>query len=310
MAQKLLFSAGLVIFVAWVATPVRVNAQVKWEETFDGTEPPTGWLTFNNDGSPVSVDIPGIFSFVGAVDFLDDAGQVDVTVEPESGQSFWFSNFENANANGLLDEWLVSPRISGIQAGDILSFYAGAPDEGFDDSLRVFVSTTDSSLASFVTEIDNFKVDGPIATWTEYTFDLSAFDGQDVFVAVNYYIVNCGSDGQHADAVWLDHFKVASNVTAVGENPAQVHSFRLDQNYPNPFNPTTSITFELARDAEVTLRIHNLLGQAVATVYDSERLPAGAHVTTWDASGLSTGIYYYRLEAGAFSDIKKMTVIK
>lgn len=312
MQPKLLLVVSLTISIFLLTGPARVASQVKWEETFDSVDPPAGWRIFNNDGSPGTVDIPGIFSYVAAVDFLDDNGNVDVTVDPESGQSFWFSNFENANANGLLDEWLVSPRIQAIQAGDVLSFYAGAPDagNGFDDSLRVFISTTDSSLASFVTEIGNFKVDGPIATWTEYTFDLSAFDGQDIFIGVNYYIVDCGVGGQHADAIWIDHFKITSNVTSVERNPAQVHSFRLNQNYPNPFNPTTNITFELARDSEVTLKVHNLLGQIVATLYDAKRLPAGAHTTTLDASGLPTGLYYYRLKAGEFSDIKRMTLIK
>jgi hypothetical protein len=85
--------------------------------------------------------------------------------------------------------------------------------------------------------------------------------------------------------------------------------FRLSQNYPNPFNPTTKINYELQITNYVNLGVYNLLGQKVATLVN-ERQKAGHHQVEWDASGFASGVYYYRIKAGEFQDVKKMILIK
>ena len=85
--------------------------------------------------------------------------------------------------------------------------------------------------------------------------------------------------------------------------------FRLNQNYPNPFNPRTIINYELPITNYVDLSIYNLLGQKVATLV-SEKQNAGFHEVDWDASGFASGVYYYRIEAGEFQDVKKMIVLR
>ena len=74
-------------------------------------------------------------------------------------------------------------------------------------------------------------------------------------------------------------------------------TFDLYQNYPNPFNPTTTIGYQLPVESRVRLTIFNLLGQEVAILVDEE-CPAGFHTQIWDASGLPSGVYVYRLAAG------------
>ncbi len=86
-------------------------------------------------------------------------------------------------------------------------------------------------------------------------------------------------------------------------------AFALSQNYPNPFNPTTEIKYALPRDAQVRLEIYNLLGQKVATLVD-EYQGVGYRSVRWDARGLASGVYLYRLEAGNFTAVKKLVVIK
>jgi hypothetical protein len=86
-------------------------------------------------------------------------------------------------------------------------------------------------------------------------------------------------------------------------------AFRLGQNYPNPFNPITVIKYELPRASHVTLKIYNTLGQEVATVVD-ENKPAGVHTAQFDATGLASGVYLYRLTAGNFVEAKKLTVLQ
>ena len=85
--------------------------------------------------------------------------------------------------------------------------------------------------------------------------------------------------------------------------------FRLDQNYPNPFNPQTTIAFDLPRAGRVTLSVYDALGREVALLV-SEMRPAGRHQLTWNASALPSGIYFYRLTAGAFSQTKALTLLK
>lgn len=85
--------------------------------------------------------------------------------------------------------------------------------------------------------------------------------------------------------------------------------FGLNQNYPNPFNPNTHISFTLEKPGYTTLAVYNLLGQKVATVVSGE-LAAGFHEYTFDASHLTSGVYFYKLESGTKSDMKKMLLVK
>ena len=86
-------------------------------------------------------------------------------------------------------------------------------------------------------------------------------------------------------------------------------NWQLMNNYPNPFNPSTAIAFSLARECFVTLRIYNILGQQISTVF-SGKLGPGKHVTIWDASGKPSGIYFYKLETSGFDGIRKMLLIR
>ena len=91
-------------------------------------------------------------------------------------------------------------------------------------------------------------------------------------------------------------------------------SYALSQNYPNPFNPTTEIAFDLPAAVKVNLSIFNVLGQRVVTLVD-ERLDAGNHTVTWNSTNsggntVSSGIYFYRISAGSFSESRKMMLLK
>jgi hypothetical protein len=91
--------------------------------------------------------------------------------------------------------------------------------------------------------------------------------------------------------------------------PALPLTLILFQNYPNPFNPTTRISFTLAARSVVSLSVYNAMSQRVATLVN-ETLPAGHHETILDASGWSSGLYFYRLQAGEISTVQKMLLIQ
>jgi hypothetical protein len=86
-------------------------------------------------------------------------------------------------------------------------------------------------------------------------------------------------------------------------------TYTLHQNYPNPFNPATNIGFQIADFVFVTLTIYNVAGEKVATLV-SENLSAGSYEYQWDGRGLASGVYLYRLEAGEFSQTKKLLLLK
>ena len=86
-------------------------------------------------------------------------------------------------------------------------------------------------------------------------------------------------------------------------------SFELSQNYPNPFNPSTTINYSIPQSSNVTMKIFNTLGQEVATIIDQYK-EAGVHTINFDASELNSGIYFYKLDTGLYSEVRKMTLIK
>ncbi len=86
--------------------------------------------------------------------------------------------------------------------------------------------------------------------------------------------------------------------------------FALYQNYPNPFNPTTSVSFELASDVNVTLKIYNILGQEVFTAINNQMMNAGYHTYSLNSSLWASGVYFYKISAGTFTDIKKMVLTR
>jgi hypothetical protein len=85
-------------------------------------------------------------------------------------------------------------------------------------------------------------------------------------------------------------------------------NFELAQNYPNPFNPSTNVSFSVPYNSDVTLTIYNVTGQKVTEFSGSYE--AGIHTITWDASSNASGIYFYKINAGDFSDTKKMVLLK
>ena len=89
-------------------------------------------------------------------------------------------------------------------------------------------------------------------------------------------------------------------------NPTEI---KLHQNYPNPFNPTTVINYSLPKAGKVELFVYNLLGQKLVELVNSEK-PAGHHTINFDASNLSSGVYFYSLHADQFIDIKKMMLLE
>ncbi|MFZ4622569.1 MAG: T9SS type A sorting domain-containing protein, partial [Bacteroidota bacterium] len=85
--------------------------------------------------------------------------------------------------------------------------------------------------------------------------------------------------------------------------------WKLEQNYPNPFNPSTTIAFRVKEPSLVSIKIYDLVGREVASILN-EQMPAGSYHKEWNAAGFTSGVYFYRIHTSAFTETKRMTLIK
>ena len=108
---------------------------------------------------------------------------------------------------------------------------------------------------------------------------------------------------------------VAVSELAIFDNAVQAPTeFSLNQNYPNPFNPSTSISYDLAKDAIVTITIYDLMGRSIKTLVDNKQI-AGSRSVRWDATNnvgqpIPSGMYVYSIKADGFRQTKKMILLK
>jgi hypothetical protein len=123
------------------------------------------------------------------------------------------------------------------------------------------------------------------------------------------------NDQSYSD-VWRWTYTWLGDKATVGvaDRPTVAEVYALQQNYPNPFNPSTIIKYSLAKSGPVTVRVYDLIGREVATLVNGEVQSAGEHQVTFSSgslrSGLSSGVYFYRIESGSFRDVKKMMLVK
>lgn len=106
----------------------------------------------------------------------------------------------------------------------------------------------------------------------------------------------------------LTYFDINVGVDMADENHVPLH-YALQQNYPNPFNPVTVISYRLPVSTSATIIVYDILGREVATLVNEQK-SAGVYTVPFDASNISSGIYFYRLTAGSFVEAKKMLVVK
>ena len=104
-------------------------------------------------------------------------------------------------------------------------------------------------------------------------------------------------------------FSIRETMVSVQEEGAVPLSFTLYPNYPNPFNPSTTIKYTLNKTNFVSLAIYDIRGEQIKRLIEDEQ-SAGAYTVNWNASNLSSGLYFYRLKAGEFVQTRKMILIK
>ncbi|TKJ41669.1 hypothetical protein CEE37_03630 [candidate division LCP-89 bacterium B3_LCP] len=132
----------------------------------------------------------------------------------------------------------------------------------------------------------------------ETIWDMDSFTFEKLTTGDGAWVEDWSNSGEPFDE-WL----------TTKDDPSIPETYSLEQNYPNPFNPLTTISFALPEAGRVQLAVYNMLGRQVAQLVNGYR-GAGCHVFTFDGSGLSSGIYFYRIEAGDFTAVRKMVLVK
>ena len=140
-----------------------------------------------------------------------------------------------------------------------------------------------------------------------FTDDLPLHDDGDILAespGATYFVTALSRNNVESD------FEKMEIIPVSADDPAMAAaSYSLSQNYPNPFNPATNITFMLPGAEQVSLQVFDVTGRLVAVLLD-ERRSAGSHTVSWDASGMASGVYMYRIMAGGFVKTKPMVLLK
>ncbi len=133
-----------------------------------------------------------------------------------------------------------------------------------------------------------------------------AYLDKDISMGVNYFYKIQVFDESNNHSMSSEGSAV---ITSVENNLGVPTEFALAQNYPNPFNPSTTIKFSLPSEANVSLKVYDIIGNEVAVLVD-ENMGIGFYEVNFNATNLASGIYFYRLNAGEYSSLKKMILIK
>ncbi|WP_153038449.1 T9SS type A sorting domain-containing protein [Balneola sp. EhC07] len=224
-----------------------------------------------------------------------------------------------------------------FESSDTLEYFQDSPelliagDIGISSSTDISADSAIIKISNGFLEEDSLFIDDPgsldidsVESGIKISGNASLEDYQDA-IRTAYYINNSEVSekadtlkefsitvysGAFASESVVKYVEILDHIMTSNEGELGLpKEFSLRQNYPNPFNPSTNIEFALPEQAVVSLKVYNLLGREISTLV-SGRMSAGIHKIEFNASGLSTGLYFYRIQAGGFMQTKKMMLIK
>jgi hypothetical protein len=256
------------------------DAGSTWTAVTNGL--PTGSTT----GNPVrvmSISLTDTAKVLAALFVNDTTGGIYVTT---NGGQLWSKKWGIPNTTGTL------PRSAVINPLNPNEFYVGVDQSGGTGSMGIWKSTDGGT------------------TWTDFSGGslLNSYTIRALLFKTLGNLTLFAGGATTASASGRGTFEYTW--TALGiNNPEVPVKFNLEQNYPNPFNPSTSIKFDIPKSAYVKLAVYDIVGREVRLLINDYR-NAGTHIVNFDAAGLSSGVYVYRLESGNFISEKRMMLVK
>ena len=232
-----------------------------------------------------------------------------LTTPPGGGNALAFCNYNTGSGGSPNDDqWLITPRMVNIQDDDSITFWLRKYGN-FIDSISIRISITTPTVSAMVIPITTLGFDSLApAIWIQYKFNIGSLvpEGSNIYIGFREFVPTRYVNGASFS---LDLVKSTAIVTEIQNETETPTEFKLSQNYPNPFNPSTNIDYSIPKSGFVSLKIYDMLAKEVAKIVN-ENKDAGNYTVTFNASKLSSGIYYYRIQSGNFTDIKSMVLIK
>ncbi len=313
------------------------NASVAKPEGFNystdfiwSLEPPLGSSTQISSNGSFTPDKKGFYTVSVNIDITDTLNATSGYTSDKKAFAVipnkFTETFEHTNLNGRLQwetygdsKWEITDEdahsgfhsvkpvdVSGGKSS-VLAIDVNLPS---DTSIAFGVKALINTSALLTFEVDSIVIDTwqKSIDWQIFEYNLSAGEHRLTWTYKNNNIVN-------PSIVWLDNIFFPSNsvVLEINEQEQVPSAFNLFQNYPNPFNPTTEIKYSLAERSFVKMVLFDVLGRKIKDLFIGEQ-STGLHQIMFDASNLSSGIYFYTIEANygnsVFKNVKKMILLK
>ncbi len=257
----------------------------------------------DRDKNWISVELPAVEQYDYSLDGSYFVGNMNGPQRP----------FVKTDSTGqLVVVMWARPQFSGEPGASSINVYSDATEGNWFYYDIVYAYSEDGGVTFHDPEIA-YSVPDEENYWPQISEVETQGDVATVHF-ISYYDEIPGTSvlGESSKSVGIWKYNTVSfNFTPVGvkDNNLTVDKFSLDQNYPNPFNPTTTINYTLSKRSNVELKVYNTLGQEVITLVNGEQ-EVGAHSIDFNASNLASGLYIYKIQAGNFTQSKKMMLLK
>ena len=266
-------------------------------------------LLFWNRSSEIELIVKIFILTIIFISLFSFQSVVSIFNFPSSASAADFSHFEpvsNTNDNAIIGVTTdTNPKIGDnplVSGDEIGVFTSGGLCVG-----AVFWEDENTSITVWGDDPDTTDDVEGIQAGEEYVFKIwSAATNNEYDANATYSL---GSSIYAPDAIVVLESLVGEEIPSLMSNLHRPQEFVLYQNYPNPFNPTTTISFFLPEASHVILKVYNTVGEEVDMLVNN-RYSTGVNSIEWDASHHSSGIYFYRLQAGTFEETKRLLLVK
>jgi hypothetical protein len=160
-------------------------------------------------------------------------------------------------------------------------------------------------LTNFYQTVYTYDSNGNIITGNNTTWSGSSWARTD-----DQFVININNDDYYFTGYAINLYYILVNTTGIAaDNNSILKGYSLSQNYPNPFNPSTTINYSISKSGDVVLKVFNIMGKEIETLVNEQK-PSGNYTVKFDASKLTSGVYFYQLKSGNYVSTKKLVLLK